>query len=269
MASDYPASIDAFPDPLVNSPLNSPSHAALHQDVNDAVEKIEVKLGVGVSPASGASAGQVLMSSGSGNTGWSNVSPADIDSIGQPAGNLLVSDGAGSASWVSNETGLVLVTSGTLSLTATDFVGCFTSTFNNYRVIIRNATLSAATDLCWTLLTGVTPITGNYFLAFRGITSTGSGFDQSTQAAAFGRTGGSSNAATSRIQVSMDLFQPALVAPTMATSSAYMLLAGTGEYATRVGGCAHDSSTAHDGLRIQSAGGQTIGGQVEIYGYRK
>jgi hypothetical protein len=270
MASDFPASLDAFPDPLVNSPLNSPSHAVLHQDVNDAVEKIEVKLGVGVSPASGASAGAVLMADGAGSTQWASITADEIDSTGVLAQRVLAADGAGGAAWVLNETGLVLVTSGTLSLTATDFVGCFTSTYDNYRVIIRNATLSAATDLCWTLLTGVTPITGNYFLAFRGITSTGSGFDQSSQAAAFGRTGGASNsAAGSRIQVSMDIVQPALVAPTMVTSNAYMLLAGTGEYATRVGGCAHDSATAHNGLRIQSAGGQTIGGQVEIYGYRK
>lgn len=73
MPSNYPTSIDSFPDPLANSPLNAPSHSALHQDVNDAVEKIEVKLGLGSSPASGASAGQVLVANGSGNTAWSNV----------------------------------------------------------------------------------------------------------------------------------------------------------------------------------------------------
>ena len=41
MASGFPASIDNFTDPLSGSALNSPSHSALHSDVNDAVEKIE------------------------------------------------------------------------------------------------------------------------------------------------------------------------------------------------------------------------------------
>jgi hypothetical protein len=46
MASGFPASIDNFTDPLSNSPLNSPSHSALHSDVNDAVEKIETYMGL-------------------------------------------------------------------------------------------------------------------------------------------------------------------------------------------------------------------------------
>jgi microcystin-dependent protein len=100
MASSFPSSIDSFPDPLANSPLNAPSHSALHQDVNDAVEKVEVKLGLGSSPASGSTAGQVLKSSGSGNTGWSDITASDIDSTGQPAQNILVADGVGGAAWV-------------------------------------------------------------------------------------------------------------------------------------------------------------------------
>ena len=46
MASGFPASIDNFTDPLSNSPLNSPSHSALHTNVNDAVEKIETYMGL-------------------------------------------------------------------------------------------------------------------------------------------------------------------------------------------------------------------------------
>jgi hypothetical protein len=41
MASVYPGAVDAFSDPLSNSPLSSPSHSQLHSDVNDALEKIE------------------------------------------------------------------------------------------------------------------------------------------------------------------------------------------------------------------------------------
>jgi len=68
MASGFPGSIDNFTDPLANSPLNSPSHATLHSDVNDAVEKIETYMGlVKVVPTSVAGTGVTLSSTGTVN----------------------------------------------------------------------------------------------------------------------------------------------------------------------------------------------------------
>ena len=46
MASGFPGSIDSFTNPLSNSALNSPSHAGQHQDLNDAVNKIETYMGL-------------------------------------------------------------------------------------------------------------------------------------------------------------------------------------------------------------------------------
>lgn len=46
MASTFPGTLDNFTDPLTTSPLNSPSHAGQHQDLNDAVEKIEQYMGL-------------------------------------------------------------------------------------------------------------------------------------------------------------------------------------------------------------------------------
>ena len=46
MASSFPGSIDSFTDPLANSALSSPSHAGLHSDVNDAIEKVETYMGL-------------------------------------------------------------------------------------------------------------------------------------------------------------------------------------------------------------------------------
>lgn len=59
MASGFPGSIDNFTDPLANSPLNSPSHATLHSDVNDAVEKIETYMGLVKVIPTGATNGTV------------------------------------------------------------------------------------------------------------------------------------------------------------------------------------------------------------------
>jgi len=46
MPSVFPGAIDSFTDPLTSSPLNSPSHAGQHQDLNDAVEKVEQYMGL-------------------------------------------------------------------------------------------------------------------------------------------------------------------------------------------------------------------------------
>jgi len=45
MASSFPVSIDSFTDPTATSKLNSPGHSAQHIDVNDAIEKLEAKVG--------------------------------------------------------------------------------------------------------------------------------------------------------------------------------------------------------------------------------
>ena len=78
MASGFPGSIDNFTDPLTTSALNSPSHAGQHQDLNDAVEKIETYMGlVKVIPTSVSSAGgtaATLAANGTVNVGTSNTS---------------------------------------------------------------------------------------------------------------------------------------------------------------------------------------------------
>jgi hypothetical protein len=45
MASSFPTSLDSFTDPQSSDKLNSPSHSTQHADLNDAVEKVEAKVG--------------------------------------------------------------------------------------------------------------------------------------------------------------------------------------------------------------------------------
>lgn len=73
MASSYPTSLDSFTDPTSGSSLASPSHSGQHIDLNDAVEKLEAKLGIGSSPASSATNGAVLVANGSGTTTYSST----------------------------------------------------------------------------------------------------------------------------------------------------------------------------------------------------
>lgn len=45
MASTFPTTIDALTDGIATSYLNSPDHTTIHNDANDAIEKLEAKVG--------------------------------------------------------------------------------------------------------------------------------------------------------------------------------------------------------------------------------
>lgn len=47
MATNFPTSLDSFTNPSSSSTLDSPSHAAQHANINDAMEAVQAKLGVG------------------------------------------------------------------------------------------------------------------------------------------------------------------------------------------------------------------------------
>jgi hypothetical protein len=73
MATSFPSNIDTFTNPTTSNTLDSPSHSGQHSDLNDAVEAVETKLGVGASPAGSATSGQVLMAQTAGTTTWSTI----------------------------------------------------------------------------------------------------------------------------------------------------------------------------------------------------
>jgi hypothetical protein len=73
MATNFPTSLDNFINPTTSNTLDSPSHSGQHSDLNDAIEAVEAKLGIGSSPAGSATANQVLMQTTGGTTTWSNI----------------------------------------------------------------------------------------------------------------------------------------------------------------------------------------------------
>ena len=54
MATNFPTSLDSFTNPSSSSTLDSPSHAAQHSNVNDAVEALQAKVGVDGSAVTGS-----------------------------------------------------------------------------------------------------------------------------------------------------------------------------------------------------------------------
>ena len=265
MASDYPASIDAFPDPLVNSPLNSPSHAALHQDVNDAVEKIETKVGVGVSPASGASDGQVLMADGAGGTAWESVTNSKIDTVGVPAQRVLAADGAGGASWVSNETGLVFLKSQTLTSVGTGgflITDLFSSDYRNYRAVINIDTSSQNLGVFGRFDSIATP----YNYATLGLTA-GNVVDNVSQVGGSAFLIGYIRSGQNFHSFTMDIFNPNMALTTTATYSGFSDNAAGNSAGHRSGSCLFNNATPVTGLTLLTSAG-TVNGNIRVYGYR-
>jgi len=225
-----------------------------------------VKLGVGASPASGASAGQVLMSSGSGNTGWSNVSPADIDSIGQPAQNVLVSDGAGSAAW-SADTGLWRIDSKALTGSAVDFVGCFTSDYNIFKVFFYNVRASVSgTDFGVRLLAGTTPAITNYSNQRLAVQTTSVVGISTTLT--YARTGFLGSNTTSPSNYEVTIFNP--------FTAIYTTVNSVGQYTDDTNNIAfmennltiHRTAASYSGLRVYKDTGTFNGGTAVIFGVR-
>jgi hypothetical protein len=116
MASNYPTSLDTFSNPSGTDSLNSPSHSLQHADINDAVEALETKIGIGDSPAGSATAGQVL-----------------------------TAQGGGTAIWETPEAGgLILVNTTSFSAVASQSLNdVFSADYNNYRVLINITAVSA------------------------------------------------------------------------------------------------------------------------------
>ena len=70
---NYPTSLDSFVNPTTNDFLNSPNHVSQHSDINDAVEALEAKLGIGAStPANN----KLLRGDGAGSSAWDKDAPA-------------------------------------------------------------------------------------------------------------------------------------------------------------------------------------------------
>lgn len=107
--SNFPTAIDdgtSLPNPGANSFTNSPTHAGLHTSENGAIIAVETKLGTG---SSTASAGKVLVATGTGSSAW-----AQLDLTSTVTGALPVAHGGSGATTLTG----VIIGNGTSAFTA-------------------------------------------------------------------------------------------------------------------------------------------------------
>jgi len=101
MATNYPSSLDALTNPTAGDSLTSPSHAAQHANVNDAVEAVQAELGT-LPKGSAASVKARL-------EGVENGSRLTLTSLLTTKGDLLARDGSGAVRLPVGTDGQVLV----------------------------------------------------------------------------------------------------------------------------------------------------------------
>ena len=153
MATNYPGSLDAFVNPASGNTLDSPSHSLQHSDINDAVEAIETKLGVGTATPGTATAYFPLVAGTAGATSWTRLTATGITSGTATAGQLLRADGSGAAAWATSNAGLIQITpssvavgsgsssvdvNGKVSFTGVSSVSLndvFSATYTNYLIV--------------------------------------------------------------------------------------------------------------------------------------
>jgi hypothetical protein len=155
--------------------------------------------------------------------------------------------------------GLVLVASETISgNSAINIDNCFTSDYDNYRLIVINSGASSADRINIRLRGSGTPVTSNY--AGREVyvqTTTAQGSVANTD-----RWVTMVDYDTGPQSISGDILSPALAQRTMA------MLTGNANGMYRTGSYTNTNATAYDGLTVYSENGNTWSGHVYIYGYR-
>ena len=164
--------------------------------------------------------------------------------------------------------GLTYITSGALSTASTNFVGCFSSTYDNYRIVVQTVKTSANADIAIRMLTGSTPLTNNsYVWSNFGSNNGGATINEVSAGLVSSIYSGLAMYSTS-IQGSLifDINTPFLVKNTilMGQSISY-----NGAWLSKTLFGLQQDDQSFDGIRFTTLGTPTMTGTVTIYGYRK
>lgn len=163
-------------------------------------------------------------------------------------------------------TGVALGTNGQVTITAATTAsinGCFTSTYDNYRVVLNVTTASTANNVGWRLRASGTDDSGADY-DWTDTVNSGSAVSSVASAAQTSWVG--FNPASSTIAVyDFDFFSPALSVQTSAKGTIHIpKAAAVPAFANTV--LTHRLSTAYDGFTLIPSTG-TFTGTVRVYGY--
>ncbi len=247
MAINFPTSLDNFSNPSSTDSLNTPSHSLQHTDLNDAVEALEAKLGIGASPAGSATSGQVLTAQGGGTALWA----IPVQGLTQIVPTS-VAVGSGSGSVDANG---AVTFSGASSVSLN---GCFSSTYDNYRITFYSGSASSVVINMRLRVSGSDATGSNYAWAIYKNAYTTSGSADGATATAFvvGFTG------VAAMNFSYDIFQPFSTIRTQYLGSQI-----TSADVWVGSGGSHTLANSYDGFTLFPPSG-VFAGTIRVYGYR-
>jgi hypothetical protein len=233
VAISFPTSLDNFTNPSSGNTLDSPSHSLQHSDINDAVEALEAKLGIGASPAGSASAGQVLTISAAGTSTWSTPTPG----------------------------GLVLLNTTSFSAVSSQPINnVFTATYDNYFIqlnVLGSGTAGITTRLRAAGTDTTTGYSGNTIFGI---------YTSATINGANQNNGGSIE--TTVVQTThQSAGELSFLNPQTAARTTYFARDMGVDYYRITNGQVYNT-TQYDGFNIICASG-TMTGSVKVYGYAK
>jgi len=226
MATNFPTSLDSLTNPAAGDSLSSPSHSAQHSNVNDAVEALQAKVGV---------------------DGSAVTSSLDYK--------------------VANQ-GLTLVKSqavGASAISSLQITGCFSSTFDNYRVVYSGIKTSASGDVLLRLLNGTTPSTTGYYRTIVYVTLSTNAVLASSGINGPQWSGSSVNNTAQAHAASFDLLMPYQTEYTNYINGSFFT-SRTDVIGAAVNGN-HQVASSYDGIELYTSGITFSNGTVRVYGY--
>ena len=164
--------------------------------------------------------------------------------------------------------GLVYITD--VALTTTPLDGIFTSTYDNYRIVVSDAYFGTTGGLIlfrYRDTANATVSLPNYQSGNLRFDSTGTSFNFGNTAQTEGSTAiNTSTGATDSAGFVMDIYGPRLARPTQNSLSGAGVITGV----TMVqSSCRYTASTAMAGINFFTNAGTFANGRIFVYGYRK
>ena len=254
MAINFPTSLDNFTNPSSGNTLDSPSHSLQHSDINDAVEALERKVGLGTAVAGSASAGQVLTASTGGTTTWSTPTTPGLVQIVPTS----VAVGSGSGSVDANG---AVTFSGASSVSLNS---CFSATYDNYLVLVSYTGTGTAVDLNIRLRLSGTDATGAGTYKSQYIDASSTSVSGARDSNTYHLIGTSSSTASMLQSSKVHLYDVFKASPTAIQAENQSNLSSG--YLRIVGG-SHTVSTAYDGFTVYPGSGN-LTGLIRVYGYK-
>jgi hypothetical protein len=244
VAINFPTSLDNFTNPVSGNTLDSPSHSLQHSDINDAVEAMQRKVGVGSAVAGSASAGQVLTISAAGTSTWSTPSAAGLTLI-----NTTSFSGVSSVS----------LPNGTL-----------TTTYTNYRFLVDITSATSDNTVNLRLRSGGSDIASGtiYSYAYNGHNSLGGNDPTASSGANQLFIAEMDSASASEYTASIiEIFNPMTASKRkIGLVQTFYTNNAASAFISRTGGCFFNTTTACDSISLIPTAGN-FSGIIRVYGY--